>query len=504
LSAPSGILGGETAWRPAATLAAVAGAVLLGAAFSFQPVLPALILAAGLYVVLCFVSPPWALALYAFVQLAVPLYVRPPPIGPLPPPPVALTMLLTLLGCLILKAMAAPHPASRPGLLDRPALRPFLAFAFVAALSLIDPGTGSEGINMWLKAFAFPLATFVAITVIVRERADVERVLAALLAAAVAISLYAIYEFRVGENWLLQNILIPQGKEDWSTFYFTGDQLGADIAYRSFSVFSQPIEFATCVGMVYPYAVVRFGTAPGWRRRLVYGAAAAICLVGLATSFSRTATGAALLATVIAGLTVPALRRWLATGAIGLALGGLLAWPWLGARVSERLNDMDNVTLRQKLWETAASLFRDHPLLGVGFGNFPEYYLDAMRAHRIGPVNEFGADAVERIRVAESFYLQLAAETGIVGIVAFAVFLVALARVMLRVARAPYPDTSALGVSVLLGTLVYLLNAATVTAYTHFSSTLLLFGFLFPLAIILDRPRQPSVERGADRAEYPR
>jgi len=57
---------------------------------------------------------------------------------------------------------------------------------------------------------------------------------------------------------------------------------------------------------------------------------------------------------------------------------------------------------------------------------------------------------------------------------------------------------------VLLGTLVYLLNAATVTAYTHFSSTLLLFGFLFPLAIILDRPRQPSVERGADRAEYPR
>ena len=162
-----------------ATVAA-AGAVLLGAAFSFQPVLPALILAAGLYVVLCFVSPPWALALYAFVQLAVPLYVRPPPIGPLPPPPVALTMLLTLLGCLILKAMAAPHPASRPGLLDRPALRPFLAFAFVAALSLIDPGTGSEGINMWLKAFAFPLATFVAITVIVRERADVERVLAAL------------------------------------------------------------------------------------------------------------------------------------------------------------------------------------------------------------------------------------------------------------------------------------------------------------------------------------
>lgn len=476
---------------PATPLALAIGLVLaapaLGASILLSPAVPFLALAGGAFVWLCFVAPAWAFAAYAFAHLAIPIYLRPPAIGPLPAPPIALAMLVVLALCVVVRGLATVRPARPWGGRSKAALGFFLAFALVAALSLCDERTTTEGVNMWVKAFAFPLTTLLVAASALEGRDDVVRTFDALLAAAVVISLYAIYEFYVGHNDLLETYLIPiGGDEDWSEFYFTGDALGPGIAYRSFSVFSQPIEFATCVGMIYPYAVVRFGNAKG-AGRLLFGLAAAICLVGLSTSFSRTAVAAALLATIIAGVVVPALRKWFAAGVVFLSLVLLVSWPLLGERVSERLNDVDNVTLRTKLWETAIHIFVDHPVLGVGFGNYPQYYLQAMRDHLVAPATEFGASSVERIRVAENFYLQLAAETGVIGLAAFCAFALASAWLIIGLLRAGDVTVRRLGVAIALGAMVYFLNAATVTAYTHFSSTLTLLGFLFPLAITLDR-----------------
>jgi putative inorganic carbon (HCO3(-)) transporter len=69
--------------------------------------------------------------------------------------------------------------------------------------------------------------------------------------------------------------------------------------------------------------------------------------------------------------------------------------------------------LRGRLSEmtVSAQVFADHPLTGVGYGNFEEYYLDYSPA--------LGLDLRRENRAAHSLYLEIAAETGILGLAAF-------------------------------------------------------------------------------------
>lgn len=72
-----------------------------------------------------------------------------------------------------------------------------------------------------------------------------------------------------------------------------------------------------------------------------------------------------------------------------------------GGRVSEML--------------AAILMFRDHPVLGVGLGNYNTHYLDYS--------SELGLDSRREDRSAHSLYLEIAAETGALGIAAFALLL---------------------------------------------------------------------------------
>ena len=71
------------------------------------------------------------------------------------------------------------------------------------------------------------------------------------------------------------------------------------------------------------------------------------------------------------------------------------------------------VSFRGRLSETTVGwmMFRDNPLIGVGYDNFPTHYLDYSSL--------LGLDNRLEDRSAHSLYLQLAAETGIIGLFAF-------------------------------------------------------------------------------------
>jgi O-antigen ligase len=60
-------------------------------------------------------------------------------------------------------------------------------------------------------------------------------------------------------------------------------------------------------------------------------------------------------------------------------------------------------------------MFADHPVVGVGYGNFEDYY------HRYA--RTLALDSRREERAAHSLYLEVAAETGIVGMAAFALLL---------------------------------------------------------------------------------
>jgi O-antigen ligase len=183
----------------------------------------------------------------------------------------------------------------------------------------------------------------------------------------------------------------------------------------------------------------------------------------MALTFSR---GAAVgLAVVV--LTMVALRyiriRYL-VAAVGIGALVLVAVPQYADRlltltsVTSLLSDeavgsaADNSLLSRATENlTAINVFADHPVVGVGPGQFSTYYRDY--------ADEIGLSVRAQDREAHNLYLSLAAESGILGLGAFLVAvivtLVGLARAR-RAALATRPDLAALAAAFLLALIAYL------------------------------------------------
>ena len=78
---------------------------------------------------------------------------------------------------------------------------------------------------------------------------------------------------------------------------------------------------------------------------------------------------------------------------------------------------IQEVSFRGRLSENMAGwlMFRDHPLVGVGLANYPEYYQEYSR--------QLGIDARNVQRGAHNLYLQIAAEQGLIGLFTFGVII---------------------------------------------------------------------------------
>jgi putative inorganic carbon (hco3(-)) transporter len=100
---------------------------------------------------------------------------------------------------------------------------------------------------------------------------------------------------------------------------------------------------------------------------------------------------------------------------------------------------------------TALLVFADHPLVGVGPGRFPAYY--RLYADEVG-IRVLNAD-----RQAHDLYLHIAAETGILGLVAFMGILALTLRDLLRVRRRWLrlrPDVAAMATGLMLAVVTYM------------------------------------------------
>ena len=195
---------------------------------------------------------------------------------------------------------------------------------------------------------------------------------------------------------------------------------------RARGPFPEPLLFGSYLIAAVPVAVAgaarRRGFARGWRVLT-----AGLGILFLLLTFSRGAWLGAVVTVVLVGwgmgrgrIPRPRLRTAVLTAAIGLAVG-LLAWPVLtgsgvselgsvlGQRVEQTSvgHDMSNRT-RFWSWGVAADLFRERPVAGVGFGGFGFWYFE--RAPEGGDAAHFGWPVVN------SLPLQLAAETGVVGL----------------------------------------------------------------------------------------
>jgi hypothetical protein len=202
-----------------------------------------------------------------------------------------------------------------------------------------------------------------------------------------------------------------------------------------------------------------------------------LVLCGMATSYSR---GAALgLIVVLATATFFGYVRLKHLGALALVLAVvLIAFP----RYGERLVDLqgllnleqdsaltedaadavgDTGNLRGRATSTLAALYvwSDHPLFGVGRGQFQTYYEEYA-----GIVAETGISArvdFGESRQAHNLYTSVAAETGTLGLVAFVAVFAVTMRNLLRARRwwlASRPDVAHLAMGFVFALIAYLVS----------------------------------------------
>jgi O-antigen ligase len=221
--------------------------------------------------------------------------------------------------------------------------------------------------------------------------------------------------------------------------------------------------YAQIMLMLVPLGVLQFSGERNRWLKLAALACAGLAAIATALTFSR---GAALAAGII--LVAMLLLRYIRLShlVVSLALIGvvLVAVPEYGARVSS-LTDLgalfsdepagsatDNSLLSRATENlTALQVFADHPILGVGPGQFPNYYRDY--------ADEIGVSVRAADREAHNLYLGIAAETGIVGLTAFLGAIVAtfvqLARARAR-ALTIRPDLAAMAAGFMLALVGYL------------------------------------------------
>lgn len=299
-----------------------------------------------------------------------------------------------------------------------PALAGAAVLLLAAMLASLLPATSlalaAKELIKWLE-----LLLAMVLVVNLASPGDAQLLLLGLLAAGAAEGALGLYQF-----------LLRRGPEG---FLLMGRFM------RAAGTFDQPNPYGGYLGLTLPLAV---GLAlSGWpagcqgdRRRswLLWGAALAaggLMVGGLVASWSRGAWlgAAAAVAVVIVARGGAWLRGGLAVGVVGLALS-LLLWgrvPIPGA-LQERFSDLAAdlaivdvgrvevtdanfaVLERAAHWQAALGMFDEYPWTGVGIGNYAQAY------ERYAPPRW-----PQALGHAHNYYLNMAAETGLPGLVAY-------------------------------------------------------------------------------------
>jgi O-antigen ligase len=219
--------------------------------------------------------------------------------------------------------------------------------------------------------------------------------------------------------------------------------------------------YAILLVLLVPMAVDRMIHAGTRRLRIFAGLTLLLVLASIVFTYSR---GALVALGVVALLLIVwlKLRRVVILGAVAL-----LILPFaLPREYIERASTFGQVfgilrgempqdfAIRGRLSEvtSAAMMFRDAPLVGVGYGNFELHYPRYAR--------DLALDGRNTDRAAHNLYLEIAAETGIVGLLVFCLLLGYAAhgvwRAHRRLEQEDEPDVSRLLVGFGIGLVGYL------------------------------------------------
>lgn len=246
---------------------------------------------------------------------------------------------------------------------------------------------------------------------------SLQRALAALVAAAAVLGGTSVLQIATGRFFeAFGGLLEPQ----------TGNIYGELALPRaSGPPVSDPNFYARILLIVIPIGV---GLALAARRRWLataYAVATALIGAGTLATYSRGAMVAVALMTVLLLVAMRVRAKQVGMAALGAVVVLLLLPENLRARFLSIESALPGsgpsviqdsaVEKRKLLVRSGMAMFEDHPLLGVGAGHYGRFYLPY--ANRVGSsVTDFHPPG--SLEHAHGFYVELASETGVVGLVA--------------------------------------------------------------------------------------
>lgn len=179
-------------------------------------------------------------------------------------------------------------------------------------------------------------------------------------------------------------------------------------------------DFALCMNMVFPFAYFFGADEENRRRKLLYLLSAA--LVVMANIYSGSRGGFIGLASVLFFCWLKSRKKLAALVAVGmLALVALVVAPeeyWDQIRsIGEENIEEGTGAERWYSWMRGLEMFADHPIMGVGQGNYPWTVMNYEPPERFRDKSIGG-------RAAHSIYFTILPELGLVGVVVFLLLLV--------------------------------------------------------------------------------
>lgn len=305
-------------------------------------------------------------------------------------------------------------------------------FAAVALLSTVfarDPGVAFS----WLQTFALEVVVvYFLVLNAVRSVRTLRRVLRGLALATAVLCVLASYQEVTGNYWqqfmglAQRDLSLAEDDPDPARGALRpGDKVR--LSQRASGPIGEPNRWGQALLIVLPLSFLAFRHESARRWRFVLGGACTLVAGGVFLTYSRGAL------VTLFGMTLLLLWmrvvRWrqVAIGGLALLVVAVLVAPGTFTRLESIVaaqsmfgggggeKEADNAA-RGRMTEmlAAALVARDHPVIGVGPGHYTPYYsLEYMATPEIAFRN------INQTRRAHSLYLEMAAETGILGLLAF-------------------------------------------------------------------------------------
>jgi hypothetical protein len=342
-------------------------------------------------------------------------------------------------------AARARRLAFRPGLVDALALA-YLAVVLVYAVvpqSALDGSAGPKGILYGLRHAAVPVAAFFLGRSIRLENAQLRSLGWTVVGAAAAVAAFGLVEeYTVPVEWWRHSGAVGYFRNQLGLVYHGPAGLPENFAFNTSSgLFRRLVStFISPLGTGYMLVGALLVAAAWrllWRRRTLLVAASAVIFSGLLFTFSRSAVVA--LAVGLAVLAV-ARREWWPAGAavaaVAVGFGFATAYPSIAPRTHWFASDLPYQIARAKAQGPLPTGSGLNKTISLGEPSIREH-IDSLRdgvrtvVHHpqgfgLGNSGQTATRFGATLRAGESTYTELGADTGILGLLLFAAWSLAL------------------------------------------------------------------------------